>query len=233
MSKRKTPDCTRCPLAVCSPPIGSTEKQSMDKAPSFCPTKAMPDVMKEALSEYEKPDVKEFARQASIQEFECYEKTPDGMRTRNPRIVELIQFSRKMGYKKLGLAFCTGLASEARTVTEILENQGFEVVSARCKMGAVPKERIGIKPEEKIGGPTSCESMCNPIAQAKVMNSQKVDMAIMLGLCLGHDTLFIQYCRVPMTVLAVKDRVTGHNPLAAIYLSSSYYRRLMPGRIHG
>ena len=47
------------------------------------------------------------------------------------------------------------------------------------------------------------------------------------GLCIGHDTLFIQYCRVPMTVLAVKDRVTGHNPLAALYLSESpYYRRL-------
>jgi uncharacterized metal-binding protein len=131
-----------------------------------------------------------------------------------------------MGYKKLGLAFCTGLANEAKMVTEILENQGFKVISARCKMGGVPKEIIGIKPEEKIGGPASCEPMCNPIAQAKILNSQKVDLAIVLGLCLGHDTLFMQYCRVPITVLAVKDRVTGHNPLAAIYLSSSYYSRL-------
>lgn len=30
-----------------------------------------------------------------------------------------------------------------------------------------------------------------------------------------------------MTVIAVKDRVTGHNPLATLYLSSSYYARLM------
>jgi uncharacterized metal-binding protein len=52
-------------------------------------------------------------------------------------------------------------------------------------------------------------------------------MAVILGLCLGHDTLFMQYCRVPMTVLAVKDRVTGHNPLAAIYTSSGYYSSLM------
>jgi hypothetical protein len=28
-------------------------------------------------------------------------------------------------------------------------------------------------------------------------------------------------------VMAVKDRVFGHNPLAALYLSGSYYRRLM------
>ena len=31
------------------------------------------------------------------------------------------------------------------------------------------------------------------------------------------------------TVLAVKDRVLGHNPLAALYLSDSYYRRLRNG----
>jgi len=32
----------------------------------------------------------------------------------------------------------------------------------------------------------------------------------------------------PMTVLAVKDRVFGHNPLMALYLSSSpHYGRLM------
>jgi len=72
------------------------------------------------------------------------------------------------------------------------------------------------------------ESMCSPIPQAEILNSEQVDLAILLGLCVGHDTLFIKYCRVPITVLAVKDRVFGHNPLAAIYLSSSpYYSRLM------
>jgi len=190
--------------------------------------KVSPEILDKALEKYQSPDIQEFARQASIQEFECYENTPEGRRTKNPRIVELIQFAGKMGYTKLGLAFCAGLSHEARIVTEILENQGLQVVSARCKMGGIPKEKIGIKPEQKIGGPLSCEPMCNPIAQAEVLNSEKVDMAVMLGLCLGHDTLFFQYCRVPVTVLAVKDRVTGHNPLAAIYLSSSYYGRLMP-----
>ena len=227
MSKKLSPNCVKCPNVVCRPEMGSTERPSLDKAPAFCPMRVMPEVMAEALAEYKKPRLKEFARQASIQEFECYENTPEGRRTKNPRIVELIQFSQKMGYKKLGLAFCTGLANEAKIVTEILENQGFAVVSARCKIGAVPKEEIGIKPEQKVGGPNACETMCNPVAQAKVLNSEKVDMAVMLGLCLGHDTMFFQYCRVPVTVLAVKDRVTGHNPLAAIYLSSSYYSRLV------
>lgn len=226
-----SPRCARCPSSACSPPIGSTEAFSPDKAPLFCPMNNQPEVMSNALSEYEKPEVKEFARQASIQEFECYQNTPEGRRTLNPRIVELIQFAHKMGYHKLGLAFCTGLSFEAKIVTDILEAQGFEVVSIRCKTGAVPKEQIGIKPEEKIGGADSYEPMCNPIAQAEILNAEKVDLAVLLGLCLGHDTLFLQYCRQPVTVLAVKDRVTGHNPLAAIYLSSSYYARLINNRL--
>ena len=112
-------------------------------------------------------------------------------------------------------------------VTDILERNGFEVASVCCKVGAVPKERIGIKPEEKISGPDLYESMCNPITQARILDEEGVDFVILLGLCVGHDSLFIKYCQAPMTVLAVKDRVTGHNPLAAVYLSRSpYYRRL-------
>jgi len=226
MAEHLSPLCAKCPSVVCMPQIKTDEKPSLDKAPNFCPMKLMPEVVDKAISEYDKPEVREFARLASLQEFECYEQLPDGRRTKNPRILELIQFAQKCGYKKLGLAFCGGLAKEARMLTEILENKGFEVVSVRCKVGATSKERIGIKPEEKIGGPEKWESMCNPITQAEVLNAENVDLAIMLGLCIGHDTLFIKYCRVPMTVIAVKDRVTGHNPLAALYLSDSYYARL-------
>lgn len=221
------PTCAKCLKPVCNPEIKASETPSIDDAPSFCPMKLMPDVIARATVEYDKPDVKDFARQASVQEFECYETLPDGRRTKNPRISELVEFARKCGYRKLGLAFCGGLASEALTLTQILENKGFEVVSVRCKVGASPKEKIGIRPQEKIRGPESWESACNPIVQAEILNSEDVDLAVMLGLCIGHDTLFIRYCRVPMTVIAVKDRVTGHNPLAALYLSSSYYGRLM------
>jgi len=227
MTDKQQPRCAKC-NGACSPPPGSPEKPSQEKTPLFCPSRNQPGLLQQAMAEYQKPQIKEFARQASIQEFECYEMTEEGIRTKNPRILELIQFCRKMNYKKIGLAFCAGLSNEGRLVTEILEKNGLEVVSVRCKVGMVPKEYIGIRPEQKIGGPDSEEAMCNPIAQAEILNAEKVDFAVMLGLCLGHDTLFMQYCKVPMTVLAVKDRVTGHNPLAAVYLSSSYYSRLNP-----
>lgn len=228
MAKNTYPRCARCPTMVCENRGGKAEDgpPSLEKAPAFCPMKLMPEAYAAAMSEYDKPKVKEFARLASVQEFQCYERLPDGLRTKLPRIEETIQFARKCGYKRLGMAHCAGLAREAGLVAEILENNGFEVVSVQCKTGAVPKERIGVKAGEKIAGPEAWETMCNPIVQAMIINRSKVDMAIMLGLCIGHDTLFIKYCEVPLTVLAVKDRVLGHNPLAALYTSGTYYNRL-------
>jgi uncharacterized metal-binding protein len=228
MAKSNYPRCALCPTKACENRgnKATDADRSLEKAPDFCPMKLMPEVYPAALQEYDKPGVKDFAQRASVQEFQCYERLPDGLRPKLTRIEETIQFARKCGYKRLGLAHCAGLAHEAGLLTEILEKNGFEVISVQCKTGAVPKERIGIKPEEKIAGPEMWETMCNPIVQAMIINKSGVDMAIMLGLCIGHDTLFIKYCAVPLTVLAVKDRVLGHNPLAALYAGDTYYRRL-------
>ncbi|MFC1919364.1 DUF1847 domain-containing protein [Chloroflexota bacterium] len=223
--------CAKCSARFCLPDIAADQKPDFSKAPSFCPTRLTRDVIENSLYEYDRDDIREFARQASLQEAQCYEHTPQGLIPRIPRIEETMQFAQKNGYQKLGLAFCLGVAREARTVGEIFEVNDFDVVSVCCKVGAVPKERIGIKPEEKIFEPDVYESMCSPITQAEVLNSQGIDLAIVMGLCVGHDSLFIKYCRAPITVLAVKDRVMGHNPLAPVYVAHSYYGRLRrPGK---
>lgn len=49
-------------------------------------------------------------------------------------------------------------------------------------------------------------------------------MNIVMGLCVGHDSLFYKYSEALTTTLVVKDRVTGHNPVAALYTSHSYYK---------
>jgi uncharacterized metal-binding protein len=199
----------------------------LEEAPSYCPMRRLPEVMQGVTSEYERADVREFARLASVQEAECYEITAEGIRTKFPRLEETIQFAGKCNYRKIGMAFCVGLKQEARLVTDIFSAKGFEMISVNCKVGGVPKESIGLLPEEKIMAPGMMEIMCNPIAQAEVLNAEQVDLAIMLGLCVGHDTLFLKYIRPPCTVLAVKDRVLGHNPLAAAYLSKGpYYSRM-------
>jgi uncharacterized metal-binding protein len=147
------------------------------------------------------------------------------MQPTKTRIQEIWEFARRMGYKRLGLAFCLGLVKEASVVQDILEAHGFEVVSVLCKAGRTEKGVIGIKDEEKIHQGTD-EAMCNPIYQAKLLNHEKAEFNILIGLCVGHDSLFFKYAQAPTTVLGVKDRVTGHNPLAAIYTTDTYYRKI-------
>ena len=213
-------ECAKCTKVVCN-------SKAFLEGPPNCPTKTKREVIEQAVTEYDDPETKEFARQASIQEFECYMNLPEGRTPRNPRVEEIAQFAKKMGYKKLGIAFCGGLMDEARILTTILENRGFDVVSVCCKAGAIPKERIGITEEQKIEGPGSFESMCSPITQAEILNSEGTEFNIAVGLCVGHDSLFFKYAKAPVTVLIAKDRVFGHNPAAALYLSSSYYRKLL------
>ena len=129
-----------------------------------------------------------------------------------------------MGYKKIGVAFCMGLHDEAKTFVKILEHNGLEVVSIGCKNGANLKGILGIE-QEKKDHYVKNDMMCNPIGQALYLNEQKVDLNILLGLCVGHDTLFIKYGEAPMTVFAVKDRVLSHNPLGAIYQADAYYKK--------
>lgn len=222
--KTNSPKCASCghetPEKICMSEEGSSQKG--------CPTITREGLLKEANKEYDVADVREFARQASIQEASCYQnrgQTPYVMQPSKTRIIEICEFSKRMGYEKLGLAFCIGLAKEAKVVGEIFKEHGFEVVSVLCKAGRSQKEIIGISDEEKIN-PGSKEVMCNPVFQAKLLNQEETDFNILMGLCVGHDSLFFKYAEAPTTVLAVKDRVTGHNPLAAIYLSDSYYRKI-------
>jgi len=67
--------------------------------------------------------------------------------------------------------------------------------------------------------------MCNPIGQALFLNKSQTDFNIILGLCVGHDSLFIKYAEAPVTVFAVKDRVMAHNSMGALYLSDGYYKK--------
>jgi uncharacterized metal-binding protein len=198
------------------------------KGSKNCPTLLQKDTLAEANREYNDTETYHFARQASIQEADCYanrDQQPYVMQPSKTRLVEIYEFAEKMGYKRLGLAFCIGLAKEAQIVEQIIRDRGFEVISVLCKAGRTPKELIGITDRDKIYRGTD-EAMCNPVFQARLLNQARTELNILLGLCVGHDSLFFKHAQAPTTVLAVKDRVTGHNPLAAVYLSDSYYRKI-------
>lgn len=122
------------------------------------------------------------------------------------RVQQTVCFARKCGYQKLGIAFCITLAEEARELGIFLRREGFEVESVICKVGHYDRRLIGI--EDARGKP-----MCNPIAQAEYLNQSGCELNIVLGLCVGHDSLFIRYSDAPVTVLAAKDHVYDNAPM--------------------
>ncbi len=222
MTHKSDPSCSRCSIKekVCLTETG--------KGSPACPTVTMEKELKSALEHYDDPETAKFARAASIQEAECYfnrHERPFKVLPIKTRVEEIVEFCKRMGFKKLGLAFCGGVREEALLLTDILEQNGFDVVSVVCKVGRIEKERIGLTPEEKILK-DNFEVMCNPIAQAEILNRAATEFNIMMGLCVGHDALFLKHVKAYTTVFAAKDRVLGHNPMAALYLSKSYYRRL-------
>ncbi len=134
------------------------------------------------------------------------------------RLEESVEFAKLLGTKKIGLAFCIGLAEEAKLI-EAYFAKFFEVHSVCCKVCAVEKNHLGLEPI-KAGAK---EVMCNPKVQAAVLNKEKTELNFTVGLCVGHDMLFTSASAAPVSCLVAKDRVMAHNPLGAIY--SRYWRR--------
>jgi uncharacterized metal-binding protein len=134
------------------------------------------------------------------------------------RLEEIMTYAKKMGMRKMGVAFCVGLSAEAELLDGILTSQGFEVHSACCKICGIDKADVGVP---KMHGDDGGEAVCNPVGQALRLNQCKTDMNIVVGLCVGHDMLFTKRSEAPVTTFVVKDRVLAHNPVGAIY--SGYY----------
>lgn len=201
--------CVDCAVKAC-------KKGEADKYPAFCLTKNMnPSLLQEALACYDEPENHNIMVNAANVESEFYGKMT--------RVQETVEFAKRIGAKKIGIATCMGLLEEAKIFTKILRKNGFEVFGICCKAGAVPKVQIGIDAKCENSGKT----MCNPILQAKTLNAEHTDLNVAIGLCVGHDSLFYKYSNALVTTLVAKDRVTGHNPCAVLYNINSYYKDLM------
>lgn len=199
--------CAECKVFVC-------RTGKLDLAPENCPMREGD--VSNTRDKLEDPFLRKFAKQSALVEATGY--------LRWTRVEEIMEFSWRMGYKKLGIAFCSGLIEEGKILTQVLKANGFEVASVICKNGSIPKEEVGISDEQKVR-PGNYEAICNPIGQAMVLNTDKTDFNILVGLCVGHDSLFIMHSEAPVTCLVAKDRVLSHNPAAALYCHQSYRKK--------
>ncbi len=178
-------NCVFCEVQACT--------EDIQKTPSFCPRRSAGEALKKAEEiRNTDPEVRKIATVAKSVETEGYRIWP--------RVRELIEFSKRMGLKKLGVAFCIGLKEETRQLVKILRSHGFEVSSVACTVN---------------GG-------CNPVGQALTLNQQGTELNVIMGLCMGHDILFTKFSEAPVTTLVVKDRAMCHNPAAP--LVNRYWR---------
>jgi cysteine synthase A len=204
--------CAQCGVKNCASRQGTY--------PEFCLTVGLgQSVIDEITAQYNKDDEdNKLARISAQVENEYY-----GVAT---RVEETLIFIKRMNYKKVGIATCVGLLKECAIFAKVAKAKGIDVYAAACKIGSVDKTAVGLSENDKHR-PGNFEAMCNPILQAEALNRAGTDFNIVMGLCLGHDTLFIKHSKAPVTVLVVKDRVLCHNPAAALYQAEGFYRRLL------
>lgn len=213
--KEKNFTCVDCKVRAC----GDVEYSPEIHYPAFCPTpglqegQAQGQLLAEAMVLYDEDRNREIMIAAADVENEGY--------CQWPRVEEILQFAARIGARRIGIATCVGLLNEAELFAEVLRARGFEPVGIGCKAGSQLKVSMGIsEASTEVGG-----IMCNPILQAKYLESESTDLNVVVGLCVGHDSLFYKYSAAPVTTLITKDRVTGHNPAAPLYTLKSYYKK--------
>lgn len=203
--RKNSANCITCAVHKC-------KKGEKDNLPKFCPMRDE-SVYEEASLLLEKH--KDFFVKCSVIEKKGYGNWP--------RVREIIEFIKDMNYKRIGLAFCSGFQKEAKMLSEIFQAHEIDLISVMCKTGGTDKTVSGIPEEFKLK-PGKFEPHCNPIAQVLVLNKEETEFNIILGLCVGHDSLFMKYSEALCTTLVAKDRATGHNPVVALYLKDSYMK---------
>lgn len=177
--------CVACQGHACTGDIAKT--------PDYCPRRNAEEALERA-EEIRTTDeeVKRIVEVAKVVETEGYRKWP--------RVRELIEFAKRLGIRRLGIAFCTGLREETSQLAKILESHGFSLSTVACTVN----------------------QGCNPVGQALTLNAQETELNVIMGLCMGHDVLFTRFSEAPVTTLVVKDRAMCHNPVAP--LVNPYWR---------
>ena len=92
--------CAQCAIEAC-------RSGKLDQMPKNCPMHD-PAFFEQVLEEYFKPENHDFFVASAAVEAIGYGQWP--------RLREVMEFARRMGYTKLGLAFCAGLHKEAAVV---------------------------------------------------------------------------------------------------------------------
>jgi len=205
--EKDIPQCVKCAVHRCA------DREKNRSVPASCPTGKYPDLVRETKEKYKLPENQAVLRGWLGLMKKVLDPEKPNEKYSWTRIHEIIEYANIRGMKRLGIATCYALMPEAKLLSDILEKSGFEVVSLSCLCGEVSPQEMGLPGD----------IFCNPILQAEILNQEKTELNIMVGLCVGHDILFLRNCTAETTPLIVKDRSLGHNPVAALYQSRGFF----------
>lgn len=189
--------CSTCTTFSCL-------RGDFDRMPATCPTRTQPGIARDA-SAYGEPGI-----HADMVIADGVPYAPDG-KTRN-RVEELVAYAKSQGWSRIGIASCVSLTKESQRLARILRENGLEAELVCCRVGAIDYGEIGLGKAH----PERFAAICNPVAQARLLNARKVDLVAQVGLCIGHDLILQHECEAPVTTLVVKDRALDHHPVRAL-----------------
>jgi len=181
-------DCVNCNDKICRKQQNSCKQENFEKT--------------ETIDKYQNTDNKKIVEAAA-------QLVDNGRAGKLSRFEEIIEFSKSMNYKRIGLAYCYGMEKNAAEVKNIFAENDLQIIPISCSVGGLKQSEVNTN---------SCihKVSCNPIGQAEQLNSENVDLTLIFGICLGHDILLQRNLNMNFTTLVVKDRVYKHNPLLAI-----------------
>jgi uncharacterized metal-binding protein len=156
----------------------------------------------EALNKYQEADAQNTVQAAA-------ELVDGGRAGTLNRLEEILEFSASQGYNHLGLAYCYGMLSDARLISDHIRKAGFKVSAVSCTTGGLAQDQVN-------NASSIHKVSCNPLGQAMQLNAEKTQLNLAVGLCLGHDMILQNQLEAPVTTLVVKDRTSEHNPIQAI-----------------
>ena len=169
-----TASCHRCKTLACM----DSYAQGI---PNYCRAGKFKDLIEKTKEEFFEPEnSKIHLATAMVNKQGGFEWT---------RVQQCIEFAKEMQATKVGLAVCIACIREGRAMANLMEAAGLDVVTVGCMIGAATPQETGI-PDELV---TGLGIACNPLAQAKIMNEEGTQLNFIYGLCVGHDTLFIQH----------------------------------------
>ena len=116
----------------------ATRKYS-DPGCAYCPTKMASDEVAANWELYKNSETRRIAPKSACIEAEGY--------CQWTQVEEGVQFSKKMGFTKIGIATCISFVDLANILSQILESHGFG-------MRRLPA-RTAVSPRSKLGSPTT------------------------------------------------------------------------------